>query len=155
MKCLECDASHPKRQLTGGEWECPQCDFFNYGRNMVCLKCDCKKPGIDSFKSAPMFCTGYVERSENSDTDKRVVENEGKEQPWFSKISQLVNMSVMSDGSADETFPEIMPLRKSVNSFDVSTGKTPVESKLADEHYRRTVGNDGTPSSHFQAKVGG
>lgn len=24
IKCLECEEARPKRQLTGGEWECPQ-----------------------------------------------------------------------------------------------------------------------------------
>jgi hypothetical protein len=24
VKCLECEEARPKRQLTGGEWECPQ-----------------------------------------------------------------------------------------------------------------------------------
>lgn len=24
FKCLECEEARPKRQLTGGEWECPQ-----------------------------------------------------------------------------------------------------------------------------------
>ncbi|KAJ8648934.1 hypothetical protein MRB53_001957 [Persea americana] len=40
----------------GGEWECPQWNFFNYGRNVVCLRCDCKRPGETPLgASGPVF----------------------------------------------------------------------------------------------------
>ncbi|RVX12425.1 hypothetical protein CK203_011500 [Vitis vinifera] len=31
-------------QLRQGDWLCPKCNFINFGRNMVCLKCDHKRP---------------------------------------------------------------------------------------------------------------
>ncbi|KAJ0075260.1 hypothetical protein Patl1_34346 [Pistacia atlantica] len=41
---LQCDAKRPKRQLLPGEWECPECNFLYYRRNMACFHCDCKRP---------------------------------------------------------------------------------------------------------------
>ncbi|XP_058078207.1 zinc finger protein VAR3, chloroplastic [Magnolia sinica] len=156
MKCLECNEVRPKRLLTGGEWECPQCDFFNYGRNTVCLRCDCKRPGETTFgapTTRPSF--GFDEKSNTeqalngTDPDKRDIEsrlaaNEEKAQRWFSKISQLDSTADMSSAIADEDFPEIMPLRKGVNRFVVSTRKTPLERRLANAQYRRNLGNDGS-----------
>ncbi|GMH29959.1 hypothetical protein Nepgr_031802 [Nepenthes gracilis] len=152
MKCLECEEPRPKRQLAGGEWECPQCDFFNYGRNLKCLRCDCKKPGMNFFQSTNPV-GGDMEHnkySNNAEIDKRLAENEEKAQRWFNKISQLENTSNMSSAlaDADEDFPEIMPLRKGVNRFVVSTRKTPLERRLADEQYRRNVTQDVTQESN-------
>ncbi|XP_021667891.2 zinc finger protein VAR3, chloroplastic isoform X2 [Hevea brasiliensis] len=146
VKCLECEEARPKRQLTGGEWECPQCDFFNYARNMVCLRCDCKKPGEVSFGTNSGSGLRYANGSNTNkaDVDSRLAANEEKAQRWFSKISQLDSSSDMSSAIADEDFPEIMPLRKGVNRFVVSTRKTPLERRLANAQYRRNLGNDGT-----------
>ncbi|KAJ0985339.1 hypothetical protein J5N97_003695 [Dioscorea zingiberensis] len=151
MKCLECDEARPKRQLTGGEWECPQCDFFNYGRNMSCLRCDCKRP-VDSplSSAAPGGGVGYhtssnieqILNGKNNDTseiERRLAANDEKAERWFSKVSQLDDASDLSSAIADEDFPEIMPLRKGMNRFVVSTRKTPLERKLANEHYRRNL----------------
>ncbi|XP_024923465.3 zinc finger protein VAR3, chloroplastic isoform X2 [Ziziphus jujuba] len=140
MKCLECEEARPKRQLTGGEWECPQCDFFNYGRNTVCLRCDCKRPGGASFASARLDMA--YENGNNATIENRLAANEEKAQRWFSKISQLDNTEGLS--SADEDFPEIMPLRKGVNRFVVSTRKTPLERRLTNSQYQSNLGNDGT-----------
>ncbi|OVA03920.1 zinc finger protein [Macleaya cordata] len=147
VKCLECDEARPKGLLTGGEWECPQCDFFNYGRNAVCLRCDCKRPVEASFgSSGPTFDGGYSfgRNADDSNIKSRLAANEEKAERWFSKVSQLDSGSDLSSAIADEDFPEIMPLRKGVNRFVVSTRKTPLERRLADAQYRRNLGNDGT-----------
>ncbi|KAJ0075938.1 hypothetical protein Patl1_34358 [Pistacia atlantica] len=44
LSLLQCDAKRPKRQLLPGEWECPECNFLYYRRNMACFHCDCKRP---------------------------------------------------------------------------------------------------------------
>lgn len=146
VKCLKCDEARPKRQLTGGEWECPQCDFFNHARNMECLRCDCKRPGESSYATADSRSgSGYGYGSAiKDDIDSRSTADKEKEQRWFSKVSQLDNTSDLSS-IADEDFPEIMPLRKGVNRFVVSTRKTPLERRLANAEYRRNLGNDGMP----------
>ncbi|KAJ4721354.1 zinc finger protein VAR3, chloroplastic, partial [Melia azedarach] len=148
VKCLECSEARPKRLLTGGEWECPQCDFFNYARNTVCLRCDCKRSGevslaTASSRSGPGY--GYGGSANNNDIESRLAANEEKAQRWFSKVSQMDSTSDMSSAIADEDFPEIMPLRKGVNRFVVSTRKTPLERRLANAQYRRNLGSDGTP----------
>ncbi|BBN67380.1 zinc finger Ran-binding family protein [Prunus dulcis] len=145
MKCLECEEGRPKRQLTGGEWECPQCDFFNYGRNMACLRCDCKRPGEVSLRSSKTSLSiGYdnVGDKNKADIDSRLAANEEKAQRWFSKISQLDSSSDMNSVVSDEDFPEIMPLRKGVNRFVVSTRKTPLERRLANAQYQKNLDND-------------
>ncbi|KAK1581029.1 hypothetical protein Q3G72_002411 [Acer saccharum] len=141
-KCLECEEARPKRQLTGGEWECPQCGFCNYGKNIVCLRCDCKRPGEIPLGSGPGYGNGG--NANKVDVNSRVAANEEKAQRWFSKVSQLDSTSDMSSAIADEDFPEIMPLRKGVNRFVVSTRKTPLERRLENAQYRRNLGNDGT-----------
>ncbi|KAK8477526.1 hypothetical protein V6N12_046216 [Hibiscus sabdariffa] len=146
VKCLECEEARPKRQLTGGEWECPQCDFFNYGRNTVCLRCDCKRPGQISLGNAYLrsgLAYGDETSSNKADLDRRLAANEEKAQRWFSKVSQLEGTD-MSSAIADEDFPEIMPLRRGVNRFVVSTRKSPLERRLADAQYRRNMDNDGS-----------
>lgn len=145
VKCLKCDEARPKRQLTGGEWECPQCDFFNYARNMECLRCDCKRPGESSYATADSRSGsgyGYGGSAIEDDIDSRLAADKEKEQQWFSKVSQLDNNSDFSN-IADEDFPEIMPLRKGVNRFVVSTRKTPLERRLANAEYQRNLGKDG------------
>ncbi|KAF5725758.1 zinc finger protein VAR3 chloroplastic [Tripterygium wilfordii] len=146
MKCLECEEARPKAKLTGGEWECPQCAFCNFGRNMVCLRCDCKRPGEVSFGSTnprPTAGLGSESNNYNVDLDSRLAVNEEKAQRWFSKVSQVDSTSDMSSAVTDEDFPEIMPLRKGVNRFVVSTRKTPLERRLEDAQYRRNLGNEG------------
>ncbi|XP_024017505.1 zinc finger protein VAR3, chloroplastic [Morus notabilis] len=141
LKCLECEEARPKRQLTGGEWECPQCDFFNYARNTVCLRCDCKRPGeVSVSPSNTGFGGGYQNgsNSDKADIDSRLAANEEKAQRWFSKISQLDSTSDISS-IADDDFPEIMPLRKGVNRFVVSTRKTPLERRMANSQYQTNL----------------
>ncbi|MBA0584744.1 zinc finger protein VAR3, chloroplastic [Gossypium raimondii] len=147
-KCLECEEARPKRQLTGGEWECPQCDFFNYGRNTVCLRCDCKRPGhisLGNTHSKPGLAYNTGTSSNKADLDRRLAANEEKAQRWFSKVSQLDSTADVSSAIADEDFPEIMPLRRGVNRFVVSTRKSPLERRLANAQYRRNMDNDGIP----------
>ncbi|KAF7801421.1 Zinc finger protein VAR3, chloroplastic [Senna tora] len=154
IKCLECEETRPKRQLTGGEWECPQCDFFNYGRNMTCMRCDCKRPGQTLGATNTLSGTGYGNGSSDStsDIDYRLAANEEKAQRWFSKVSQLDSTADINSVISDEDFPEIMPLRKGVNRFVVSTKKTPLERRLTNTQYQRNLGNDGTPEyADFQA----
>ncbi|XWS58588.1 hypothetical protein CRYUN_Cryun08bG0047200 [Craigia yunnanensis] len=154
VKCLECEEARPKRQLAGGEWECPQCDFYNYGRNAVCLRCDCKCPGevsLGNTYSRPGLAYSSGISSNKTDLDRRLAANEEKAQRWFSKVSQLDSTSDMSSAIADENFPEIMPLRRGVNRFVVSTRKTPLERRLANAQYRRNMDNDGIPEcNNFQ-----
>ncbi|GLT95426.1 hypothetical protein SLE2022_131090 [Rubroshorea leprosula] len=146
MKCLECEEARPKRQLTGGEWECPQCAFYNYARNVVCLRCDCKRPGdisLGGTNSQTGLAYNNASLTNKVDLDARLAANEEKAQRWFSKVSQLDGISDMSSAIADEDFPEIMPLRKGVNRFVVSTRKTPLERRLANAQYQRNMSNDG------------
>ncbi|KAG7964266.1 hypothetical protein I3843_09G161500 [Carya illinoinensis] len=157
MKCLECEETRPKRQLTGGEWECPQCDFFNYGRNSVCLRCDCKRPGeilVGSAHSISGVGYGNGTNTNKADIDSRLAANEEKAKRWFSKVSQLDSSSDMSSAIADEDFPEIMPLRKGVNRFVVSTRKTPLERRLANAKYQRNLGSDDSPEGNDSRSVG-
>ncbi|XP_022942158.1 zinc finger protein VAR3, chloroplastic [Cucurbita moschata] len=151
VKCLECEEARPKRQLIGGEWECPQCDFFNYGRNTVCLRCDCKRPGPPSLSNININSGLGNDNGSHTikvDIDSKLAANEEKAQRWFSKISQLDSTSDSGSSITDEDFPEIMPLRKGVNRFVVSTRKTPLERRLANAQYRRNLGNDGVPENN-------
>ncbi|XP_022154256.1 zinc finger protein VAR3, chloroplastic isoform X2 [Momordica charantia] len=151
VKCLECEEARPKRQLTGAEWECPQCDFFNYGRNTVCLRCDCKRPGAPSLSNINInsgLGNDNGSQATKVDIDSKLAANEEKAQRWFSKISQQDSTSDSGSSIADEDFPEIMPLRKGVNRFVVSTRKTPLERRLANAQYRRNLGNDGVPENN-------
>ncbi|KAK1292954.1 hypothetical protein QJS10_CPB17g01525 [Acorus calamus] len=153
MKCLECSEERPKRQLTGVEWECPQCDFYNYGRNIVCLRCDCKRPGDIPLANAtarthfgpsqrPSILNGN--NSDRSEIKQSLVASDEKAERWFSKASQIDGTADLSSTTADEDFPEIMPLRKGVNRFVVSNRKTPLERRL-DSTQLRNSGNDGSP----------
>lgn len=154
MKCLECEETRPQRQLNGGEWECPQCDFFNYGRNMMCLRCDCKRPGealLGAANTMSGIGNGNGKNANKVDIDSRLAANEEKAQRWFSKVSQLDSASDMSSAIADKDFPEILPLRKGVNRFVVSTRKTPLERRLASAQYQRNLGSDGTPEGNVSA----
>ncbi|XP_043696943.1 zinc finger protein VAR3, chloroplastic isoform X2 [Telopea speciosissima] len=155
MKCLECNGPRPKRQLTGEEWECPQCDFFNYGRNSLCMRCDCMRPGDVQYGTI-MSRSGNGSNFNKSDIESRLAENDEKAEKWFSKFSQLDKASDLTSAVADEDFPEIIPLRKGVNKFVVSTRKTPLERRLANAQYRRNLGNDGTlEENDLQAGDGG
>ncbi|KAF8716817.1 hypothetical protein HU200_025913 [Digitaria exilis] len=138
VRCLECNEQRPKKLLTGGEWECPQCDFYNYGRNMSCLKCDCKRPatippnpastGAGLGCVAPLLNVANVGKSE---IERKLAENDEKAERWLSKVSQLDDSADISSLAEDEDFPDIMPMRKGVNKFVVSTRKTPLERRLA------------------------
>lgn len=88
---------------------------------------------------------GHRDYTNKADIERRLAENEEKAQRWFSKVNQMDSNSDMSSIIADEDFPEIMPLRKGVNRFVVSTRKTPLERRLANAKYRRNLGNDGAP----------
>lgn len=121
-----------------------RCVFFNYGRNAVCLRCDCKRPGQISVgtNNTRLGTSAYEDESNSSkaDIDRRLADNEEKAQRWFSKISQLDGASDTSSAVADDDFPEIMPLRKGVNRFVVSTRKTPLERRLANSQYQTNSG---------------
>ncbi|XP_024012246.1 zinc finger protein VAR3, chloroplastic isoform X2 [Eutrema salsugineum] len=144
VKCFQCDEARPKRQLTGREWECPQCDFYNYGRNVACLRCDCKRPGDLSLNSAD---SGY---SNDPELERRLVENEEKAQRWFSKVAQ--GGSDANSVDTDEDFPEIMPMRKGVNRFVVSTRKTPLERRWA--NVETSVSTDGNSNGNDDKALG-
>uniref|UniRef100_A0A7N0VHF8 RanBP2-type domain-containing protein n=1 Tax=Kalanchoe fedtschenkoi TaxID=63787 RepID=A0A7N0VHF8_KALFE len=137
MKCLECEEARPRRQLSNGEWECPQCDFFNYGRNTSCLRCDCKRPGELTISPAHPQSS----RLNMSDSNIQLAANGEKVQRWPGKVSQLNNSSD-PNSRIDDEFPEIMPLRKGVNRFVVSTRKTPLERRLSNAQSQRDLGNE-------------
>lgn len=133
-----------------------RCDFFNYGRNTVCLRCDCKRPGEVSLGTSNTRLGMTYENGNNAnkiDVERRLAANEEKAQRWFSKISQLDNTSDLSSAITDEDFPEIMPLRKGVNRFVVSTRKTPLERRLANSQFQSNLGNDG-PSNNRSSESG-
>ncbi|KAK8453912.1 hypothetical protein SEVIR_5G363600v4 [Setaria viridis] len=142
VRCLECNEQRPKKLLTGGEWECPQCDFYNYGRNMSCLKCECKRPATipptPSFAGSGLGGVAQLLNATNggkSEIDRKLAENDEKAERWLSKVSQLDDSADLSSLAEDEDFPEIMPMRKGVNKFVVSTRKTPLERRLANAQY--------------------
>ncbi|KAL3717041.1 hypothetical protein ACJRO7_008597 [Eucalyptus globulus] len=148
VKCLECEEARPKGHLTGREWECPQCDFFNHGGNQVCLRCECKRPGQMSSTVPSGFGSGHgtVNDANNVDIEKRLAANEEKAQRWFKKVSQLDSTSAVNSAMTDEDFPEIMPLRKEVNRFVVSTKKTPLDRRLANAQNRISLTAEVTPN---------
>lgn len=114
---------------------------------MACLRCDCKRPGEVSLgtpNSRSDLRYGSGSYANKVDVDSRLAANEEKAQRWFSKVSQLDSTSDMNSAIADEDFPEIMPLRKGVNRFVVSTRKTPLERRLANAQYQRNLRNDDT-----------
>lgn len=128
-----------------------RCDFFNYARNTVCLRCDCKRPGeVSASPPNTGFGGGYQNgsNSDKADIDSRLAANEEKAQRWFSKISQLDSTSDIST-IADDDFPEIMPLRKGVNRFVVSTRKTPLERRMANSQYQTNLGNDVSSKGYY------
>ncbi|VAH65292.1 unnamed protein product [Triticum turgidum subsp. durum] len=137
-RCLECNEHRPKKMLTGGEWECPQCEFYNYGRNMSCLRCACKRPATTA--SAGTGLGGVAEllsgtNAGRSEIERKLAESDEKAERWLSKVSQLDDSADLSSLATDEDFPEIMPMRKGVNKFVVSTRKTPLERRLASAQY--------------------
>ncbi|KAG8078280.1 hypothetical protein GUJ93_ZPchr0007g3914 [Zizania palustris] len=140
VRCLECNEHRPKKMLAGGEWECPQCEFYNYGRNMSCLRCECKRPGI--IPANPASAGGglngvaqFLNATNKSEIERKLAENDEKAERWLSKLSQLDDSADLSSLAADEDFPEIMPMRKGVNKFVVSTRKTPLERRLTNAQY--------------------
>ncbi|URE18806.1 hypothetical protein MUK42_03513 [Musa troglodytarum] len=147
--------ARPKKILSDGEWECPRCDFFNFSRNMSCLRCDCKRPGGSPFGTAPSDADlGYSRSStveqilkrsnlDKSEIERKLAANDEKAERWFSKISQLDDSADLSSAIDDEDFPEIMPMRKGMNRFVVSTRKTPLERRLANAQNRSNLGNSG------------
>nr|XP_051227128.1 zinc finger protein VAR3, chloroplastic isoform X2 [Lolium perenne] len=139
-RCLECNEHRPKKMLTGGEWECPQCDFYNYGRNLSCLRCECKRPASLASNPASAGLGGVaqlldVPNAGRSEIERKLAENDEKAERWLSKVSQLDDSADLSSLAADEDFPEIMPMRKGVNKFVVSTRKTPLERRLESAQY--------------------
>ncbi|KAJ4882588.1 hypothetical protein Rs2_32681 [Raphanus sativus] len=94
----KCDEARPKRQLTDSEWECPQCDFYNCGRNIACLRCDCKRPGDFSLTSADSSHS-----RDDPELERRVVENVEKAQ----RLANAEN-SVASDGNSNRSLNEIL-----------------------------------------------
>lgn len=110
------------------------------------MRCDCKRPGevsLSTTSTRSSMAYESVSNSNKAEIDSRLAANEEKAQRWFSKISQLDSMSDMSSATADDDFPEILPLRKGVNRFVVSTRKTPLERRLANSRYQTNLGNNG------------
>ncbi|RWW17703.1 hypothetical protein GW17_00018361 [Ensete ventricosum] len=145
MACLGCNEARPKKVLSG-EWECPQCD--------------CKRPGESPFGTAPSDAhLGYSRSStveqilkrsnlDKSEIERKLAANDEKAERWFSKISHLDDSADLSSAIDDEDFPEIMPMRKGMNRFVVSTRKTPLQRRLANAQNRSNLGNSGFSEGH-------
>jgi hypothetical protein len=119
-----------------------RCDFYNYGRNMSCLRCDCKRPATipPNPESAGTGLSGVAQlliagSAGESEIERKLAENDEKAERWLSKVSQLDDSADLNTLAEDEDFPEIMPMRKGVNKFVVSTRKTPLERRLANAQY--------------------
>lgn len=122
-----------------------RCYFSNFGRNTVCLKCDCNRPGEASSPTVSSdLGLGYNNGNftNTRHIDSKLAANEEKAQRWFNKVSQSDNFSDLSSAAADEDFPEIMPIRKGENRFVVSTRKTPLERRLANSQNQRILDNE-------------
>jgi hypothetical protein len=76
-----------------------------------------------------------VPNAGRSEIERKLAENDEKAERWLSKVSQLDDSADLSSLAADEDFPEIMPMRKGVNKFVVSTRKTPLERRLESAQY--------------------
>ncbi|KAK9697105.1 hypothetical protein RND81_08G015400 [Saponaria officinalis] len=134
--CLKCEEVRPNKILTGGEWECPECDFFNFGRNVVCLRCDCKKPDPDPLRN-PVTVSGLGANisSVKSNTEKPLTDDEGKQQPWFTKITQLEKSSDLTSSPTDEEFSKFMQARDdrdNSGSSDLAIDKNPDDIQLGE-----------------------
>lgn len=119
---------------------------------MVCLRCDCKRPGEVSLSTAnprPAYNGDYASKA--GVHSSRLAANEEKAQRWFTKVSQQNNVSDFPD----EDFPEIMPLRKGENRFVVSTRKTPLERRLENSQYQRSSGNENITEGNSNSHQGG
>uniref|UniRef100_A0A0D3EVF3 RanBP2-type domain-containing protein n=1 Tax=Oryza barthii TaxID=65489 RepID=A0A0D3EVF3_9ORYZ len=123
-RCLECNEHRPKKMLTGGEWECPHC------KRPGTIPPNPAGAGLDGV--AQFLNTSIVGKSE---IERKLAENDQKAERWLNKVSQLDDSADLSSLAADEDFPEIMPMRKGVNKFVVSTRKTPLERRLANAQY--------------------
>ncbi|CAK7341617.1 unnamed protein product [Dovyalis caffra] len=118
---------------------------------MVCLRCDCKRSGgVSPVTTSSRSDMGYSNGSyaNKSDLVSRLAANEKKAQQWHNNVSQMDKSLDRNSALADEDFPEIMPLRKGVNRFVVSTRKTPLERRLANSQYQENTGTDGTQESN-------
>lgn len=109
---------------------------------MSCLKCDCKRPATippnPSFAGAGLGGVAQLLNVANdgkSEIERKLAENDEKAERWLSKVSQLDDSADLSSLAEDEDFPDIMPMRKGVNKFVVSTRKTPLERRLANAQY--------------------
>ncbi|RVW89809.1 Zinc finger protein VAR3, chloroplastic [Vitis vinifera] len=134
---------------------------MNFARNMKCWNvrgttketadwCDCKRPGEASFGSTNSRSgVGYGNgRFANKvDIDSRLADNEEKAERWFSKISQLDSTTDMNSAIGDEDFPEIMPLRKGVNSGGSNKTLDTSVSKSLDEILGRSSAVSGVDNN--------
>lgn len=98
---------------------------------MVCLRCDCKRPGEVSLSPAQHQSTN-LNRSGMS-----LQQTTNEKAQWWSDNGSQSNNSDSNQRVDDDEFPEIMPLRKGVNRFVVSTRKTPLERRLANTQAQR------------------
>lgn len=133
---------------------------------MSCLRCDCKRPEGTSVSTAARGAglrydgNSNVEQilnrssTDKSETERKLAANDEKAERWFSKVSQLDDSSDLSSAIADEDFPEIMPMRKGVNRFVVSTRKTPLERRLTNGQHKGNLGNGGS-SEGSESQPGG
>ena len=123
---------------------------------MSCLKCGCKRPAtIPPNPSSADAGLGGVAQLLNvtnvgkSEIERKLAENDEKAERWLSKVSQLNDSADLSSLAEDENFPEIMPMRKGVNKFVVSTRKTPLERRLANAQYS----NNGPQAASSDSKI--
>ncbi|CAN6483652.1 unnamed protein product [Victoria cruziana] len=112
-----------------GDWTCSKCQFMNFARNARCRQCAESRPR--------RLLTGREWECPQCD-----FYNYGKNAVCLRcDCKRPVDASDFSSAVADNDFPEVMPLRKGVNRFVVSTRKTPLERRLADAQYRRSSGH--------------
>ncbi|KAK3165777.1 hypothetical protein QOZ80_1AG0037550 [Eleusine coracana subsp. coracana] len=119
-------SSRPPRQnieMKRGDWICTRCRFMNFARNVRCLECNEQRP-------KKMLTGGEWE------CPKCEFYNYGRNMSCLRcDCKRPATIPPNPELSEDEDFPEIMPMRKGVNKFMVSTRKTPLERRLVNAQY--------------------
>ncbi|XP_078446760.1 zinc finger protein VAR3, chloroplastic-like [Wolffia australiana] len=146
-KAESAKGARPKRQLSGREWECPQCEFFNNGRNSSCLRCDYPRPPNEILKAdASLAKTKEPEKMTESEISRRLDKILGRiASPAAETPAGEVNSTSSSNENSDG-FPDLMPMRKGENRFVVSKKK---DRSLTSPQYKRRIALDQAGSSDF------
>ncbi|KAL0383303.1 UNVERIFIED_CONTAM: Zinc finger protein VAR3, chloroplastic [Sesamum calycinum] len=135
MKCLECEEPRPKKQLTGGEWECPQrpgAPLFNTMNSRSGLGNEEKAQHSSSRISLLNNVTdtnnvsaveGFPETMPQQRRDRTSEMDDGNKKKKESKLKKMVQ----EDGGtadaknataiSDKDFAQMMPMHKEENQF--------------------------------------